>query len=287
MDKETSNPFSFWVPLDLEKSVASGSQRPVCGIISTEDADLEGERILEELSDYSPMLSAMGKNLAASAIDNLDFDRFSTRHGYLKYEHFVGECRACGAGETANIVGVPTGIEKSVSYLDPISKSVKMGTAIWGELFAPGLKKSADDAWDLMQAIRKSGFKRRLGYSIEGAYAPYNGGASDVRKCLVTNVVITSKPVNSFTFADMAKALVSGGGITDSAQLTGGGALRTQSIWPLTEDKKSKKKTKCDHEGDGGVSKSVHAALEHLVVCKGLPLNAAKLTVLKTFRRAA
>ena len=52
---------SFWTPLDLDKSVESDSHRTICGIISTEDPDLDNEIILEQGSSYSPMLDSMGK----------------------------------------------------------------------------------------------------------------------------------------------------------------------------------------------------------------------------------
>lgn len=282
MDRD---PFSFWTPLDLDKSVETGSHRPICGIISTEDMDLDNEIISEAGSTYSPMLSAMGKNL--SAVDLLDFDRFATRQGWLKYEHFSGECSQCGAGETANIIGVPTIVEKGVQYRDPINGAMKSGTAIWGELFAPGVKKSADDVWSLMQAIKKSGFDRRLGYSIEGAYLPAAKDLpANVRKCLVTNVVVTAKPVNSMAWADMAKALTAGTGITDSAQLTGGAALRRQSLHGAESASiQGGKKKKCDHcDGD---CDDASKAFEHLVVCKGLPVNRAKRIVIDIFKIAA
>lgn len=278
--ENSREPFSFWTPLDMEKSVETDSRRTVCGIISTEDPDLDNEIILEAGSSYSPMLAAMGKNLHAA--DLLDFDRFSTRQGFLKFEHFSGECSACGAGETANIIGVPTRVEKGVTYRDPINGAMKSGTAIWGELFAPGLKKSADDCWSLMQAIKKSGFDRKLGYSIEGAYLPATKGLpANVRKCLVTNVVVTAKPVNSMAWADMAKALTAGTGVTDSAQLTGGGALRKQSLHGAVMKPRS---NKCDHDDE---IDDARKALEHLVACNGMPIHAAKQTVIRLFKLVA
>ena len=271
---DQKNPFSFWTPLDLEKSIDDGSRR-VCGIISTEDPDLDNEIISETDANYSPILGAMGKNL--SAADLLDFERFDSRHGFLKYEHQVGECRACGANETANIIGVPTRIEKGVQYHDPITKAVKAGTGIWGELFKSGLKKAADDVWDLMQAIKKSGFNRRLGYSIEGAYLPASDGLpANVRKCLITNVVITTKPVNGMAWADMAKALTAGSGVTDPAQLEGGAALRRESLGVA-----------CNHIGPNGKFKSERDALEHMVKCKGKDLDTAKKAVVLAIRRAS
>jgi hypothetical protein len=276
-------PFTFWVPLAMEKSI--DDSRMICGIISTEDRDLQDERILEQYSNYGPMLEQMGKNLSSALVDQFDFDRFSTRHGWLKYEHVVGECPSCGAGEASNIIGVPERIEKGVTYQDPITRMVKSGTAIWGRLFAPGVKKSADAAWELIQAIRKSGFDRRLGYSIEGAYVPLANNRDPANKaCMVTNVVLTTKPVNSWAWADMAKALVAGTGVTDMAQLEGGGALRKESLHPtpLVTHQGSKKK-KCDHADDSGAAKSAIEAFRHLVYCAGQPIDTAKSIVTKHY----
>jgi len=286
MDR-TRQPFSFWVPLDVEKSVeiSSPTDRMICGIISTEDRDLDGEVILEQFSTYSPMLQAMGKNLGAALADQIDFDRFSTRQGFLKFEHFSGECPTCHAGETANIIGVPERVEKGVQYRDPINGAMKSGTAIWGHLFPAGVKKAADDAWDLIQAIRKSGFDRKLGYSIEGAYLPVqNLGDPSSKACMVTNVVLTTKPVNSWAWADMAKALVAGPGSTDSNAMAGGEALRRQSLHgaPMAQIQGGKKK--CGHDEETDDPKE---ALEHLVKCAGKPVDIAKKTVIQIFKLVA
>lgn len=277
-------PFSFWVPLDVSKSL--DDDRSICGVISTEDPDLDNEKILEQYSSYAPMLDQMGKNLSSALADQVDFDRFSTRHGWLKYEHHVGECPTCHAGETANVIGVPERIEKGLTYRDPVTRMMKSGTGIWGRLFPAGVKKSADEAWDLIQAIRKSGFDRRLGYSIEGAYVPLANLPQGAKACMVTNVVLTTKPVNSWAWADMAKALVAGPGNTDSNLMRGGEALRKQSLHgtPMARIQGGKKKDcGCDHDEDMDAKKS----LEHLVLCCGWPVEQAKKTVIKVFKLVA
>ena len=102
---------NFWIPLvDLEKSVDDNGERRICGIISTEDTDLDGEKILEELADYRPILDQMGKNLSLALADRIDWTRFSNEHGYLKWEH---------GKEPGNIIGIPERIEKGVQYRDP------------------------------------------------------------------------------------------------------------------------------------------------------------------------
>ena len=272
MDRSPS-PFSFWVPLDMEKSVEDSEIRSVCGIISTEDADLDREHIHEELSDYRPMLEQMGQNVTSALSDKIDWDRFSTRHGYLKWEHGT---------EPGNIIGIPERIEKGVTYHDPVTKSVKTGTAIWGRLFPPdaGVQK-ANEAWDLIQAIRKSGFPRKLGYSIEGAYVPVPDLPPAEKACMITNVVITTKPVNSWTWADMAKALVAGPGNTDSAAMEDGEALRRQSLYPNKLE--THQGGECPHKDASGKWKSKEAALEHLVKCKGMRGRTAAKAVVEAF----
>lgn len=274
-------PFSLYLPVDLEKSVEVNGERLICGIISTEDVDLDGERIVEELANYNPMIEQMGKNLKSALADQVDWDRFSTQQGWLKWEH---------TPEPEAIIGWPEHIEKSVIYNDPATGMKKSGTAMWGQLFPERAgNRKADAAWNVIQSIRKSGIKRKLGYSIEGAYLPLKDLPKASKACVVTNVVLTTKPVNSWAWADMAKALVAGPGSTDSANMHGGEALRMQSLYPnaISSTQHSKKKKRCEHTDEDGKPKCAKSAMEHLIVCCGKSVAVARKTMIEFYSRMA
>lgn len=206
--------FNFWTPAVFHKG-GDGKIREVGGVISTDDLDIQQERMLQE---------------------GLDLDYFMEK-GVIKFEHTP-------KGQTPsakNIIGFP--------------KDVKRGeheTSFTGEIFpeADG-NGEADAAWKLLKSTeafnkRNPKFKKSIGWSIEGRYKRRETDGV-VTGAVVTNVVLTANPINKNTIATIAKSLEAGYGTSPSTQ-TGGGALRKESLQTTLKNqsfKGGKKMEKC------------------------------------------
>ena len=287
-------------PFLVRKSVggADGARR-IEGIASTPERDLEDEIIPEEHARYDYFLQQAALNKAA--LDRFDFASYENKQGWLKFEHdgdSAHACKSCGANacyrESDTIVGWPVEVEKSHPYTDRNGMPC-VGTRLVAELFpADAHHPFADSAWQLLTAIEKSNCPRKMGLSIEGAYTgtPAKDAATGIvnKSVLVTNIVLTTKPVNQGTmvWATLRKSLLSCGAScepacvckavtagygSDSATLAGGAALRVQSHQGLK--KRCLKRGCANPDHDHRLADTeVRRALMTQLVAQGLPLDA-------------
>lgn len=202
-----SNRFSFFAPAYLEKSTSTAGPTltnpvKVGGVITTPDKDTDGERISK----------------------SSDFSYFTGGFGKIKFEHKEYK-------EPYSIIGFPTQL---------IQKG--QDTHFKGELipFDPSLEKQptvqkelAKAAFDLLREIedhnkRHPNNLQKAGWSIEGEYLSKDKNTGLV-KARIINVVLTTKPRNMKTYAEIIKSLEVGYGMSPDTQ-TGLGALRKESL---------------------------------------------------------
>lgn len=112
----------------------------------------------------------------------IDFSYF-IKSGFFNLDHKPG---------VENKVGEPTEC-----------KVTKDG--LWVKGFIYEGKKAADDIWEHIHSLNKSGAKRRLGFSIEGKVTKRSGNV--IEKCHIMDIAITPAPVNATTWAELAKSL--------------------------------------------------------------------------------
>lgn len=196
--------FEWYVPgcvdIDLEKAEVSGEDPEIT-------RPIKGWCSTEALDRQEEIVVAKG----------LDFSEF-VQFGYYNDNH---------KQDTASVLGEPR---------TAVFKSQKWWTE--GNLYrgyAP-----ADRVWELAKAMKKSGARRKLGFSIEGKVLERDG-RNRILRAKVRNVAITNCPVNTEctweavtkSFADASavsdaydKALAAGHG----ARISGGAALRVESL---------------------------------------------------------
>lgn len=105
----------------------------------------------------------------------INADYFST-DGYLNYEHIKGP---------EAIIGVPT----ENTHVD------EKGLYVEGELIKSN--KYAQQFFDLAMSLKKSGIKRKLGFSIEGVIKKRDDADPRIiRDVVITNVALTTHPAN-------------------------------------------------------------------------------------------
>lgn len=165
--------FSFWMPAQAvvvkgaKDKKGAKGERWIQGIASTSSRDLQGEIIDQK---------------------GIDFNYF-IKHGFFNWDH------KDGPGEK---VGEPTQC-----------KLTKNGLWVKGFLWhgASKEKKSrADEIWEMMQSIAATpGSKRRMGFSIQGKVKRREGRI--IKECWLQDIAITACPVNTTTWAEIAKSL--------------------------------------------------------------------------------
>jgi hypothetical protein len=142
----------------------------------------------------------------------LDFSYF-LKHGSFNDDHKQGP---------AHEVGEPTE-----------ARITKEGMYVKGFLYKG--KEKADEWWEHFNSLKQSGSKRKVGFSIEGKIKKKSG--TNIKECWIKNIAITSHPVNTHTWAEIAKSL-SGAEIVEgeeeekalSAGSMGGRALSPESL---------------------------------------------------------
>jgi len=165
------NTFTFWLPCQvLSKGGKDGKPK----------VDAKGRRWIQGIASTS------ARDLQGEVVDQagLDFSYFLKR-GYFNWDHKPGE---------DNRVGEPTE-----------AKITKNGLWVKGYLYPAGLKKTADDIWEHMHAVQAAGSNRKMGFSIQGKVQRREG--STIKKCWIQEVAVTSCPVNTTTWAEIAKSL--------------------------------------------------------------------------------
>lgn len=164
--------FQFECPLTVFKSddAASGKQRRIAGIISTDQEDRQNERILQ---------------------DGLTFDDFLA-NGWFNDNHKSG---------VTDILGYPETV-KRFSPGDTLPDGQKAeANCTWVEGYLLDTPK-ANEIWQLGQALAKT--HRRLGYSVEGEIVSRQGPQDRViAEAKVRNVAITHCPVNANSYLEV------------------------------------------------------------------------------------
>lgn len=200
--------FKFFAPAYLIKSGTGRENRTikVGGRITTSDPDADGDIVLT---------------------DGLDFSRFTGGFGKIKYEHDTEIL-----GEPDNIIGFPTAVHVGNGYADFEGDLIDFVDIPEDQLTKQ--QRMAKSAYGLFKAIENynrtnPNNPQKLGWSIEGKFNKDDKQSNIIPKALITHVVLTTKPVNMHTFAEIRKSLEVGHS-TDSADKTGWGATRTESI---------------------------------------------------------
>jgi hypothetical protein len=168
--------YSLFVPIedhDLLKSVSidENGDYIVQGVMTSDAVDEEDDSITPEGMDCSYFLTK----------------------GWIKYEH---------GNKPEQFIGEPIEVKVGRFEHPTLMKSVN-GIFVKGRLFAQrSLTKSAIEA---MNDLQKSNTKRRMGWSIEGNVKKRNDKGKIV-KSVLRNVVLTMNPVNTTTWAELAKS---------------------------------------------------------------------------------
>lgn len=173
-------PFQFFAPLSFfeKASAPQGQRRRIAGIISTEVKDKQDEVLLQRGLDFSPFVKS----------------------GWFNDNH---------SKKTTDVLGYPDGDVKRFKKGDVLPDGqVAKSNGTWAEGYLLETPE-AERVWTLAQALKKSGDKRRLGFSIEGQVLERTGpGGKTVAKAIVRNVAITNCPVGEDTRLEvLAKSL--------------------------------------------------------------------------------
>jgi len=162
--------FQFFVPaqiIDLEKSARPGKPR-----------EKGAKRWIQGVA------STATRDLQDEIVDQtgIDFSYF-LKHGWFNNDHRPG---------FKNKVGQPTE-----------ARITKNG--LWVKGFLLENHGVADDIWELMHSLETTQSDRRLGFSIQGKVKERSG--SRIKKCWIMDIAITPAPVNTTTWAEIAKSL--------------------------------------------------------------------------------
>ena len=203
--------FRQWVPfetVEVEKGgEASDSLGRIKGIASSEYVDADGEVIVQKGIDWSYFLN----------------------HGFLSLEHPLGVLNAVGESVSAEVVkidGVPaTEITADIHLQDPVGKSV----------------------WEKARMLKKSGSKRKLGFSIEGeALERDSEDPKKIVRSRVISVAISAAPKNPMSWFEPIAAsmlaslrrndLLDGIGQPNQANQVKGHAVDVSTLVPQSID---------------------------------------------------
>lgn len=161
--------FSFWVP--AQTVLVKGGK---------DGKDATGKRWIQGIA------STDVRDLQGEIVEQggIDFSYFLD-HGFFNDDH------------KSTKVGEPTE-----------AKLTKNGLWVKGFLYntpAGEPPSKADEYWNLMKQLDVSGSKRKVGFSIQGKVLRRNG--KRIEKCWLQEIAITTQPVNTTTWAEIAKSL--------------------------------------------------------------------------------
>lgn len=168
IDEET---FSCFVP--AQQVIVKGGK---------DGADKTGKRWIQGIA------STDGRDLQGEILDQNGIDlSYFLAHGFFNDDHKPGP---------EHKVGQPTE-----------AKLTKNGLWVKGFLFKNpnGEESKADHYWKLMNELAASGSDRKVGFSIQGKVVKRNG--TKIEKCWIQDIAITTQPVNTATWAEIAKSL--------------------------------------------------------------------------------
>ena len=128
--------------------------------------------------------STNSRDLQNEIVDQKGIDlSYFLKHGYFNDDHKDG---------TEYKVGEPTE-----------AKVTKDGLWVKGFLYKD--KKAADDIWEHLNSLESSSARRKLGFSIQGKVKRRDGNT--IKECWIQDIAITPAPVNTTTWAEIAKSL--------------------------------------------------------------------------------
>lgn len=204
-DYRPNDHYEFYVPLFksyTEPSKKTGKPMWVLeGIASTENTDAQNEKIIQKGMDFRPFLTM----------------------GYINWNH---------NGQPSHVVGVP--LEAGIIDHQGVP-SFWVKARLWED------SEMAKSIWDLASHIAKNnadgGPERSLGWSVEGgvvARDPMND--SIITQSIVRHCALTHEPVNTDSFANIAKSFgiaktMTMGGAGNPSNLPNGGL--SESAGPL------------------------------------------------------
>ena len=227
---------NFLIDLPLEKSADASEERwLVQGIASCEVEDADGEEVIQKGLDTEPLM----------------------RCGYINWDHHDKEGPAYLIGEPIEVKVV-----QAQTYAKQLGKSLH-GLALWvkGELYQP--KRLARDTWEHIQATH--GRARKLGWSIQGRVLQRDPmKKSRIMKSEVRHLAITHQPIQTYTFAELAKSFATTGMASPLLKENLNGRLTSV----LYGDCKKGCYTRHGHFRKGRMG-----VYEHLTVCKGHDLK--------------
>ena len=206
---EELDSYSAWVPIDndLIKSIEidENGDYIVQGVMTADNLDEEDDSIAPEGMDCSYFLDK----------------------GWVKYEH---------GNNPQQFIGEPLEV-KIGQFTHPTRHEVVNGIFVKTRLFAN--RKLAQEAIQTMQDLQKSNTKRTMGWSIEGNVLKRNSSGKVVRSVL-RNLVLTMNPVNTITWAELAKSFAKNHELTinmeKSMDTAGAAAIMPQSLEGGTQD---------------------------------------------------
>lgn len=210
MDAEVKTPdvlqgdtYRFYIPIeenDLVKSVDvdENGDYIVQGVMTSDDHDEEGDSISPEGMDCSYFL----------------------QNGWIKYEH---------GNRPEQFIGEPIEV-KVGQFKHPKKDKYVNGILVKGRLFAH--RELARQAVRTILDLQKSNTKRTMGWSIEGSVKERDRKTGKIVKSILRNVVLTMNPVNTMTWAELAKSFAKNHELTiDMPDISK--AMDTEDMAPL------------------------------------------------------
>lgn len=147
---------------------------------------------------------------------------------------------------------------------EPLTAEIQSGPALFvqGSLYVDDVER-AKHAWTTAEAMRKSGGRRRLGWSVEGAVLQRR--SRQITRSEVWHLALTHQPVNANSWADIVKSMTTA--TVEPLMLENLDDRVTSVLWgDCLPDRR------CYHDsgyffgGRGGM-------LEHLVKCRGMGVD--------------
>lgn len=175
--------FRFYAPFEIfEKADApEGQRRRIAGVVSTDCRDKQRERLLQEGLDFTPFL----------------------KEGFINDNHAKGIQGIIGEPDPSSFFRFKKGDRLP-------NGDIAKSNGHWSEAWLYEGDPRADEVWKKAMAMKKSGARRRLGFSIEGGAIKTREtpNGKDIVKGVVRHVAVTHCPVNPETSLEtFAKSL--------------------------------------------------------------------------------
>lgn len=152
---------------------------PAC-LAKSEDIGGAEKRLIQGIASTDDV-DLQGETILQNGIDIAYF----MKYGYINDDHRPGPEHKVG---------------------EPIEcRITRAGLWIKALLYKGSGDERCDYWWDLIQTLERSGSKRKVGFSIEGKVLRRAG--KSILKCWLKDIAITASPVNTHTWAEIAKSL--------------------------------------------------------------------------------